>query len=84
MTRGVLALAATAFACGACVHPATVERAYGGDVVQGRYVPPEAYAAFLRGALAEASGKVDDAVSSYREAARDDPASPEQIGRAHV
>jgi hypothetical protein len=54
-----------------------VERAYGGDVVQGRYVSPEAYAAFLRGAMAEASGRSEDAVAAYADAARRDPSSPE-------
>ena len=50
-----LALASGALLLVACVHPAAVERAYGGNVVQGRYVSPEAYAWFLRGALAAAA-----------------------------
>jgi hypothetical protein len=54
-----------------------VERAYDGDVVDGRYVPPEAYAAFLRGATAEAEGHPGEAIAAYTEAARRDPSSPE-------
>ncbi|HEX3344958.1 MAG TPA: tetratricopeptide repeat protein, partial [Polyangiaceae bacterium] len=60
-----------------CVHPSVVERAYGGDVVLGHYVSPEAYAAFLRGAIAEAEHHPEEALEAYREAAERDPASPE-------
>jgi tetratricopeptide (TPR) repeat protein len=60
-----------------CIHPTVVERAYGGDVIVGRYVPPEAYAAFLRGAIAEAGNHPEEAVKAYAEAAEGDPASPE-------
>jgi hypothetical protein len=70
----VLALVA---ACLGCAHRSTVERAYGGDVVEGHYVSPQAYAAFLRGAIAEAEGHAVDALSAYGEAADFDPASPE-------
>ena len=64
-----------------CAGPSTVERAYGGAVVEGRYVPPEAYAAFLRGAIAEADGHVEEAMVAYDEAARRDPSSPEPWAR---
>jgi len=64
-------------ACLGCAHRSTVERAYGGDVVEGHYVSPQAYAAFLRGAIAEAEGHAADALSAYGEAADFDPASPE-------
>ncbi|HEY1695428.1 MAG TPA: hypothetical protein VGG39_24835 [Polyangiaceae bacterium] len=85
MKRAVTALVCAASACVACVHPGSVERAYGGDVVEGRFVSPAAYAAFLRGALAEAEGHGDDAVDAYVQAAHDDPASPEPWARiAHV
>jgi hypothetical protein len=68
---GVLAILA------GCVHPTRVERAYDGDVVEGRFVDPEAYAAFLRGAIAEASGHHDEALAAYGDAAMLEPASPE-------
>jgi hypothetical protein len=61
----------------ACAHRGVVERAYDGDVVDGRYVSPEAYAAFLRGAMAEAEGHPKEAVAAYSEAVRRDPNSPE-------
>jgi len=72
------ALAALVVSTGlGCVHPSVVERAYGGDVIVGHYVSPEAYAAFLRGAIAEAEHHPEDALKAYAEAAERDPASPE-------
>ncbi|HEY6464242.1 MAG TPA: hypothetical protein VIY73_28940, partial [Polyangiaceae bacterium] len=85
MKRTIAALVCASAACVGCVHPGTVERAYGGDVVEGRFVSPDAYAAFLRGALAEAEGRTEEAVAAYVQAAHDDPASPEPWARiAHV
>jgi hypothetical protein len=78
--RGGLRAAMLAFlgaACVACAHPWVVERAYGGDVVEGRYVAPEGYAAFLRGAIAQAEGRQVEALRGYRDAAERDPGSPE-------
>ena len=46
-------------------------------MVDGHYVSPEAYAAFLRGAIAEAEHHPEDALKAYTEAAERDPASPE-------
>jgi len=78
MRRVTGALAALMVSTGVgCVHPSVVERAYGGDVITGRYVSPEAYAAFLRGAIAEAEHHPEDALKAYEEAADRDPASPE-------
>ncbi|HEY3817280.1 MAG TPA: hypothetical protein VGL81_08925 [Polyangiaceae bacterium] len=71
---GAVLLASTTAGCG---HPSFVERAYGGDVVVGHYISPEAYAAFLRGAIAEAGHHPDDALKAYAEAAERDPESPE-------
>jgi hypothetical protein len=72
-------------ACIGCAHHSTVERAYGGDVVEGHFVSPAAYAAFLRGAIAEAEGHANEALSAYGAAADFDPASPEPWARmAHV
>jgi hypothetical protein len=71
------ALAMVVLAAAGCAHPGVVQRAYDGNVVDGRYVSPEAYAAFLRGAIAEAEKRPADAVAAYAEAARRDPDSPE-------
>jgi hypothetical protein len=61
----------------ACTHPQTVERAYDGRVVWGRYVDADAYAAFLRGSIAEASGDPKAALDAYQEVARLDGSGPE-------
>jgi hypothetical protein len=52
----------------ACVHGRVVERAYDGDVVSGRFIEPDAYAAFLKGAVAEAHGDLQGALSWYGQA----------------
>jgi hypothetical protein len=81
MTRTTWARGATlallARGCFGCAHPWVVQRAYDGDTVEGRYVAPEAYAAFLRGAIAEAEHRPADALLAYGEAAKRDSASPE-------
>jgi hypothetical protein len=61
----------------ACGGGALVERAYDGHVVQGRSVDPDAYAAFLTGAIAEASGNGREALTAYERAARLDSGGPE-------
>ena len=78
---GLVALALAAATALGCGGAATVERGYGGVVVEGRYVAPEAYAAFLRGAIAEADGHAAEAVEAYEEAARRDRSSPEPWAR---
>lgn len=60
-----------------CVGRGVVDRVYGGTVVRGWYIPPEAYAAFLRAAIAEADGRTTEAIVGYADAARLDPVSPE-------
>lgn len=70
-------LLGAALAIGGCVPASRVERAYDGHVVEGAFVSPAAYAAFLRGVLAEAGGRVAEALEAYHEAARRAPASPE-------
>jgi tetratricopeptide (TPR) repeat protein len=64
-------------ASGGCLQQAVVERAYDGDVVAGRYVDPEAYSAVLRGAMAEAGGRLADALEAYTDASSLAPQSPE-------
>jgi hypothetical protein len=64
-----------------CTGEPRVVRVYDGHIVQGRYVPPEAYAAFLRGALAEASGDLKNAAVAYGVAASADDEDPEVFAR---
>jgi tetratricopeptide (TPR) repeat protein len=61
------------FGLSGCAIAPEVSRGYGGDVVAGRYIEPEAYAEFLRGAIAEAEGKSGEALAAYDEALRIDP-----------
>jgi tetratricopeptide (TPR) repeat protein len=72
--RGALALAVVLMAC-ASTSP--VERVYGGSSLQGRYIEPGAYAAFLRGAIAEAGGDARGALEAYQAAAELYSESPE-------
>jgi hypothetical protein len=61
----------------ACAPLTPVERAYGGRVVEGEAIEPQAYAAFLRGAMAEADGDLPGALAEYERAAHLDPDSAE-------
>ena len=61
----------------ACARGPNVERLYGANVVQGHSIESEAYAAYLRGAIAEAAGDAKGALSAYKEAARLDPRGTE-------
>ena len=64
-------------AVAACSPRPAVDRVYSGNVVRGRFVEPGAYAAFLRGVIAEAEGRDRDALVEYAEADKLDPGSPE-------
>jgi hypothetical protein len=64
-----------------CVLEPRVVRVYDGRLVEGPYVPPEAYAAYLRGVLAEESGDLATALSAYESAAREDDEDVEPITR---
>jgi len=64
-----------------CASTVPVERAYDGRVVEGRYIEPAAYAAYLRGAIAESAGDAKRALAAYTEAARVDPRSTETAQR---
>lgn len=82
MKRAALAALVIASAAAAgCARAPGVERAYDGDLVCGRYVQPAAYAAFLRGAIAEAGGHLHDALVAYEEARDLDPDSAEVAAR---
>jgi hypothetical protein len=61
----------------ACARAPTVERVYDGHVVDGRFIAPEGYAAFLRGASADAGGDLKGSLASYAEAIRIDERAPE-------
>jgi hypothetical protein len=52
-----------------------------GRVVVGKAIPPEGYAAFLRGALAEAAGQFPEALAAYSQAASLDDGDPEVWSR---
>jgi hypothetical protein len=62
---------------GGCAGSPTVERAYEDRSVEGRFIEESAYAAFLRGAIAEAAGDAPRALASYDQAARQDSGSSE-------
>jgi tetratricopeptide (TPR) repeat protein len=48
-----------------------------GRVEEGRFIEPSAYAAYLRGAIAEAHGDFGVALTEYQNASKVDPADPE-------
>lgn len=82
MTRAALgALVLASAAAAGCGRAPQVERAYNGDIVRGRFVQPAAYAAFLRGAIAEAGGHLNDALVAYEQAQDLDPDSAEIAAR---
>jgi hypothetical protein len=56
-----------------CAHQQGVLRLVDGRVVEGAFVEPNAYAAFLRGAIAEEAARLPAALDDYGEAARLDP-----------
>lgn len=74
--RLVLALATAAFAQG-CGGGYTVTRVVDGRAQEGRFIEPDAYAAYLRGALAEAHGEYRTALAEYENAAKLDDEDPE-------
>ena len=59
----------------------TVTRVSNGVAVEGRYVPPEAYAAYAKGAFLEARGDDAAALAQYRLALDHDPDAPEILAR---
>src|SRR5689334_18967344 len=64
---------------GGCASSSTVTRSVRGRLVRGRFVTDDAYAAYLRGALLEAQGNREAALTAYAEGARYDPESPELL-----
>jgi len=81
---GLPVLAALSFGGLGCVGQTTVARVSNGHLLPGRFIGVDAYAAFLRGALAEQDGDTRGALAAYEAAARSDPDDPEilvRIGR---
>lgn len=75
--RGLAALALVlpyAFLAG-CLPSGGVARVYHGETHIGRIVPPEAYAAFFEGSIAEAAGELDAAESAYLKVTELDPSA---------
>jgi len=64
-----------------CAGEPRVVRVFDGHIVEGAYVPPEAYAAYLKGVLAEEAGDLKSALAAYEQAARDDDEDPEPLTR---
>jgi hypothetical protein len=75
---GSAIVAAAAIGCGS---DAAVIRVYDGRIVPGAYVPPNAYAAYLKGVLAEEQGDLRSALAAYERAASDDDEDPEPFTR---
>jgi len=59
----------------------TVTRVSNGVAVEGRYVPPEAYAAYAKAAFLEARGEDAAALAQYELALEDDSDAPEILSR---
>lgn len=65
----------------ACTHPSTVTRVYDGRVVEGPFIAPEAYEAYLKGVIAEEAGDLPTAARAYEEAVDEDGDDPEPYAR---
>ncbi len=76
VTLALLGLLACAPAIG-CARGPEVVRVVDGRLVGGAYVEPEAYAAFLRGAIAEEHGQLGAALAAYTETVDKDSGDPE-------
>jgi hypothetical protein len=68
------ALSVLALCCGSSRG---TERVFDGRVVQGSYIEPEAYAAYVEGVVREAHGEWAAAEQAYRRALRSDADSPQ-------
>jgi tetratricopeptide (TPR) repeat protein len=66
-----------ALCAGCAVGSSGVTRMANGVRYEGRFVNPEAYAAYLLGVEREARGKFSEALAAYLEAHAEDPDSPE-------
>lgn len=64
-----------------CGGSPPVVRVLSGELVTGRFIPSDAYTAFLSGVLAEQAGKLDEAALAYRAATKRDARSAEVWAR---
>lgn len=69
----LIVMSSTAMGCS--LFTADIPRKVHGRIVVGRPIAPEAYAAYLEAASAEAAGQLDLALSWYQRAADEDPDS---------
>ncbi len=60
-----------------CSSLRTTERVFSGQKVEGHYIEPDAYAAYVEGAYREARGEWAQAEQAYRRALRSDGQSPQ-------
>lgn len=81
MRFGGSALALAALLAVGCRSSAPVARVYDGRIVPGRYVPPDAYAWFLRGVIAEENADLAGAAHAYEEALAAGEADPLVLAR---
>ena len=75
--RKIGAWLAMGAACSACAGAPDVTRIVDGHVLEGPFVEPEAYAAFLRGAIAEERGDLPSALREYEAILSVDDDNPE-------
>jgi hypothetical protein len=76
-----LGLAGALHALIACSSALGTERVFDGHTVRGRYIRPEAYAAYTEGVYREQHGDVAGAEQAYRQALVRDGQSPEILTR---
>ncbi|HVZ32007.1 MAG TPA: hypothetical protein VG963_06260, partial [Polyangiaceae bacterium] len=80
----VLGLAGALLALTACSSGHGTERVFDGHTVSGRYIQPEAYAAYTEGVVREEHGDLAGAEQAYRQALLHDGQSPEILTRLGV
>jgi tetratricopeptide (TPR) repeat protein len=64
-----------------CSSDPKVVRVYDGHIVEGPFVPSEAYASYLKGVLAEEAGDLRSALAAYEQSIREDDEDPEPFTR---
>lgn len=74
--RAGIVLSALGLVAAGCTPP-TVLRSAGGVVYRGRFISARAYEHYARGSLAEAEGRLDEAVRAYRVTTELDSDGPE-------
>lgn len=67
------------WAASGCAGGSAVVRVYDGRIVEGAFVPAEAYSAYLRGVLAEEAGDLRAALAAYERASEEDDGDPEPL-----